>query len=337
MFSKVISYSVIAVLSLGILGCGSSGGSSGTTTDTTDTTDTTNTTDTTGAYTGDPSTLRVYVAGESIEEFNHMNSLPFNTDGSLNGTGNITEEMGWMVPFAQKLNLREPALTVSWVGSGCWTNPDTSDCSTGTYTNTSIGHTSAIAGTTVDDWINIHGSELTSKSYCYDIAFAARGGNDLNGDVPDDTYRQKLRELILALDQGSNCRTHPIVYVTAHMLDAAAMGSLPTTQTAADSWLARQKTYYVDIAQSVVNELNTDGRKIRLIDMWTPFHDNTPTDAFPDVDWWTTDGSVHRPDLARIHREELEEDAHHPRRLASIYAGECVADQINLADLSGIE
>lgn len=294
-------------------------------------------TDTSTGTNTDPLALKVYVAGESIEEFNHMNSLPFNTDGSLNGTQNTTEEMGWMVPFAHRLHIRDSSLSVQWVGSACWSNPDTSDCSTGTYTNQTIGHTSAIAGTAVEDWINLHGSQLTSKTYCYDVAFAARGGNDLNGEISADSYKTKLKELVLALDQGSSCRTHPIVYVTAHMLDAAAMGSIPVTQTDANNWLNNQKAYYVDIAQQVVTELNTNGRKVRLIDMWTPFYSNTATVAFPSANWWTTNNGVHRPDLAKIHREELEEEAHHPRRLASIYAGECVANQVNLNEVKSIQ
>jgi hypothetical protein len=284
-----------------------------------------------------PAALKVYVAGESIEEYNHMNTLPFNADGTLNGTTNTAEEVGWMVPFAQRLHIRDSSLSVEWVGSGCWSNPDTSDCSTGTYTNNTIGFTSAIAGTTVEDWINLHGSELTDKTYCYDIAFAARGGNDLNGEIDLAFYKTKLKELVLALDQGSSCRTHPIVYVTAHMLDAAAMGSLPANQTDVNNWLNHQKAYYVDIAQEVVDELNTNGRKVRLIDMWTPFYSNTATVAFPNAEWWTTSSGVHRPDLAKIHREDLEVEAHHPRRLSSIYAGECVADQVNLDEVKSIE
>ncbi|KIM09618.1 MAG: hypothetical protein KU38_08710 [Sulfurovum sp. FS08-3] len=285
----------------------------------------------------DSQTLRIYVAGESIEEYNHMNTLPFNADGTLSSTLNTTEEFGWMVPFAQRLQIRNPALSIEWVGSGCWTNADTYSCSTGTYTHQTIGHTSAVAGSSVEDWFNLHGSELTNKSYCYDIAFASRGGNDLNGDIDKNAYEAKLKELVIALDQGSNCRNHPIVYVTAHMLDAVGMVSIPSTQNDVDNWLERQKAYYVDIAQKVVNDLNTNGRKVRFIDMWTPIYDNRATDAFPSEDWWTTANGVHRPNIAKIHREDDELYGYHPRRLASIFVGECAANQVDLTQLQGIE
>lgn len=67
--------------------------------------------------------------------------------------------------------------------------------------------------------------------------------------------------------------------------------------------------------------------------MWTPFYENIPTTAFPTPNWWITDSGVHRPDLVKIHREENIESAQHPRRLASIFAGEQVADQIDITQL----
>ncbi len=40
------------------------------------------------ALANEPLTLRIYVAGESVEEYNHMNTIPFNRNGSLFSTSN---------------------------------------------------------------------------------------------------------------------------------------------------------------------------------------------------------------------------------------------------------
>ncbi len=78
---------------------------------------------------GTPRTLRVYVAGESIEERNRFVEPPFACDGRLNERGgaadrNDNEEYGWMVPFAARLALRAPGLTVEFVGASPWSGAD---------------------------------------------------------------------------------------------------------------------------------------------------------------------------------------------------------------------
>ena len=276
--------------------------------------------------------LRVYVAGESVEEFNHMNTKSFKSDGSLDGVSNTPDEYGWMVPFSQRLNLRDPELVVQWVGSSCWTDQNSWECSTGTYTNAQIGKTSAQAGSTITIWQNDHQNELLDREYCYDIAFASRGGNDLDHDISPITYEAQLRQLVLDLDLGSNCRTHPVIYVTAHLLDSAAW-NYGYEQEAIDEWMDKQKSFYVDIAKRVANDLNSDGRHIRFIDMWSPFYNDKQTTAFPSETWWKTlHSGVKIPDLDKIHRDESQ----HPRRLASIFAGENVADQIDILELRQI-
>lgn len=279
-------------------------------------------------------TVRVYVAGESVEAFNNFSNLPFNSDGTLNNRGdqnNTAAEYGWMFPLYERLKKLDSNLAVEWVGSGCWTDQDTWECSTGTYTNESVGHTSAVAGSTVAAWISDNADELTSRTHCYDVAFVSRGGNDLNNDVPRATYTSQLTQLITLVDQGSNCRTHPVIYVTAHLLDIAGW-SYGYQQSDIEEWMALQQDYYVDAAQEVVTALNgQNGMIVRFIDMWTPFYANRQTTAFPSETWWTVDGEsgVSMPDLPKIHRDE----AQHPRRLASIFAGENAADQIDTGEL----
>lgn len=289
--------------------------------------------------TGDPLTIRVYVAGESVEEYNHFNNSPLNINGSLNDLGqnnNTPDEYGWMVPFSQRLQIRDPNISVSWVGAGCWQDQGTYDCSTGLLSNSAIGHTSAQAGSTVETWIADHISELTSRQFCYDVAFASRGGNDLDQTVPDNTYRDQLRSLILDLDSGSSCRTHPLIYVTAHLVDVSAWDD-GISETSINSWLNRQRAYYVTLAQNLVTELGGTypAMNVRFIDMWTPFVENKTTTAFPTENWLMcgndTLPNLCWPDMDKIHR-----DGQHPRRLASIFAGENVADQVNISELRSI-
>lgn len=278
---------------------------------------------------GESLALRVYVAGESVEEFNHMDSKPFADDGTLNGPSNTATEYGWMVPFAERLHIRDPNLAVQWTGSGCWLNQDSWECSTGAYTSQEIGQTSAEAGSTIQAWQAAHNAELATKQFCYDIAFASRGGNDLEQQVSSSTYEAQLRQLVLDLDAGSNCRAHPIIYVTGHLLDSATW-NYGVTRDDIDLWMSNQKAYYVDISRRVAEELNTDGRHVRFIDMWTPFHDDLITTAFPSETWWTVNAnSVRMPDLDKLHRDSSQ----HPGRLASLFAGENVANQINIAEI----
>jgi hypothetical protein len=70
--------------------------------------------------------------------------------------------------------------------------------------------------------------------------------------------------------------------------------------------------------------------RARFIDMYTPFLNNQKTTAFPSEVW--SNGGV--PDYAKIGRVG---DLMHPRRLASIYAGEIVADAVDLAELTTIQ
>jgi len=283
------------------------------------------------------STVRVYVAGESVEEMNRFIHPPFNEDGSLNGFDNTSEEYGWMVPFAERLQLRAPDLSVEWVGSSCWMGWDW-ECSDGTYPpNQGNGLTSALSGTTVEQWLNEKRDELVNQSHCYDVAFASRGGNDLNNAVPENTFRENLRELILLLDGGSSCREHPIIYVTSHMLDIAG-GVEPYSTGEVTSWMNTQQSYYVTTPKNLVDELTASNPALRLrfIDMWTPFHEDWQTTAFPAENWWSTINGVSAPDLNKIHRENDYWSAQHPLRLASIFAGENVADQVDLEELRNL-
>ena len=102
--------------------------------------------------------LRVYVSGESIEQYNRYVAPPFTAAGALNDRGggalrNDNEEYGWMVPLRDRLALRAPDLTVRFVGSGTWT--DGGDYPyTGTYPTAEPEPTSAIAGTSIPSWLD---------------------------------------------------------------------------------------------------------------------------------------------------------------------------------------
>jgi len=280
-------------------------------------------------------TIRIYVAGESVEEMNRFVNPPFNEDGTLNGGSNSGDEYGWMVPFMERLRLRQPGLDIEWIGAECWLDW-TWECSNGTYPfANSMQFTSAISGSTVSDWLAERGDELIRQDFCYDIAFASRGGNDLNRDVSETEYKENLRQLILLLDQGSSCRENPLIYVTAHILDIAN-GVKPNSEQEVTSWLESQRVYYVEIPQLLIEELSNEFPylNLRFVDMWTPFYENKSTTAFPNETWWTTVNGVYAPDILKIHREDDYWSGQHPRRLASIFAGENVADQVDLNDLA---
>jgi hypothetical protein len=176
-------------------------------------------------------TLKVYLAGESIEERNRFVEQPLNCNGSLNQRGggeasNDNEEYGWMVPLAQRLNLRDPSLSLEFVGSSDW-----SDTNDGPYSGTVpavAGRTSAISGLDIPTWLDVGSpdrglpgrrAELASKTHCYQVAFATRGGNDLNAEVTSEDYKRNLKLLVKLLLAGSSCLTDPIVYVTTHLPD----------------------------------------------------------------------------------------------------------------------
>lgn len=273
-------------------------------------------------------TLRIYVAGESIEQFNRFTSAPFNNDGTLNGTGNDTTQYGWMVPLADRLRVRGLGLSVVWVGQAPWITRSwaTSD---GTYPSSTPGRTSAMAGTQVTQWVSQYQSELSAKTHCYDIAFASRGGNDLANNVSETTYKNALTNLIRLLDAGSSCRTHPIIYVTGHMPDSNGWNYNTDVQSIA-AWNAKQLATYVTWPQAVIASLRGSDPAIRMIfvDQYAAFMNNQATTAFPSPNWLQNGGI----NLTLVHI-----DGSHPLRLASIYAGEIAANAILLSDLGTLQ
>jgi hypothetical protein len=273
--------------------------------------------------------LRVYVAGESIEQYNRYVAPPFTATGALNDRGggalrNDNEEYGWMVPLRDRLSLRAPDLTIQFVGSGTWTDGGDYPYS-GTYPTTEPEPTSAIAGTSIRSWLDQRREELERKTFCYDVAFASRSGNDFGND-DDASYREDLKELILLLWRGSSCRTDPVVVVTGHMPD----DQRDYTMTDA-AYVALQKHRFVERARQAADEAAAANPtlRVRFVDQYTPFTLNTPTTAFPS-EAWSQNGI---PDFGKIARDD---DLYHPRRLASIYAGELAADGLDLAEMRAL-
>jgi hypothetical protein len=274
-----------------------------------------------------PRTVRIYMAGESIERRNHYVEAPLRADGALNDRGggelrNDQDEYGWLVPLADRLKLRVPSLTVSWVGTEAWVDADDAPYS-GTYPSTTPSPSSSISGTTIDQWLDARRSELTGKTHCYDLAIASRGGNDYV--IEDDAaIKTSLKELLRLLANGSSCNSNPPIYVTAHMPDDQRTTPGEPTDAA---YVAQQKQRYITRFRDAVNELKTERPTLRLrfVDLFTPFVDNKKTTAFP-AEVWSTGGV---PDYAKINRSDLI----HIRRLSSIYIGELFADAIDLADL----
>ena len=272
--------------------------------------------------------IRTYVAGESIERYNRWVAPPFTATGALNDRGggelrNDNEEYGWMVPMRDRLLLRAPDLPLEFVGSDVWS--DAGDAPyTGTYPSTAPGQTSAISGTSIPSWLDQRRAELESRTFCYDLAFASRGGNDLGNDN-DAEYKAQLKELILLLANGSSCRTNPIVVVTGHMPDDQRFGG-PDAE-----YVELERQRFVVRARDAVTELAgaQPGVRVRFVDQYTPFLLNTPTTAFPSEVW--SIGGI--PDYAKIAREG---DGYHPRRLASLYAGELAANGLDLTELRGL-
>jgi len=272
--------------------------------------------------------LRVYVSGESIEQYNRYVAPPFGAGGALNDRGggalrNDNEEYGWMVPLRDRLALRAPDLTIRFVGSGVWT--DGGDYPyTGTYPTAEAEPTSAISGTSIPAWLDQKRAELEAKAFCYDLAFASRGGNDFGND-DDAGYREELKGLIRLLAHGSSCRSDPLVVVTGHMPDDQTGGYADA------AYVALQRHRFVERARQAVTEVAAEqpGLKVRFVDQYTPFLENRATTAFPS-ETWSTNGI---PDYGKIVREG---DSYHPRRLASIYAGELAADGLDLAELRAL-
>ena len=261
--------------------------------------------------------LHVYVAGESIERRNSMTEAPFTATGTLNDASNNDDgQYGWMIPLSDRLHLRNSLLTLQFIGADPWTDAEDEPYS-GTYPSNTPEYTSAISGSSVDWWLSVRSAELTSRSYAYDVAFASRGGNDF--DVDDDTYKTNLKTLIDLLVNGSSSQTNPIVYVTGHMPDTQATG----VSTSSPAYHR-----YVERTQDAVNEYLADHptTRVHFIDMYSPFMLNQPTTAFPSPTW-SSGGVIDILEIGRIG------DTLHPRRLASIYAGEIVADALDINEL----
>lgn len=281
-----------------------------------------------GQTSGPPGTVRVYVAGESIERRNRYVAAPFTESGALDERGggdarNDNEEYGWMVPFIDRLSLRDAGLSVETVGADVWADADDNPYD-GTYPSKTPGHTSAISGTDIQSWIDQRQDELTGKTFCYDLAFASRGGNDF-GNEDDADYTQRLQALVRLLAAGSSCRADPLVVVTGHMPDDQRGGSGDPPDA---EYIALQQHRFVERARAAVEGMaaSDPGLRVRFADLYTPFLENRSSTAFPD-EAWATDGVL---DFAKITREG---DTFHPRRLASIFAGEALADALDLADL----
>jgi hypothetical protein len=234
-----------------------------------------------------------------------------------------SEEYGWSVPFADRLHLRDSGITVQFVGTDTWLDADDNPYD-GTYPSSTPGATSAISGTDIESWMAQRKAELDGKKHCYDVAFASRGGNDFGNDNDED-YKTRLKDLVKALAAGSSCRTSPLVYVTGHLPDDQRGGSGDPSDAV---YMAQQKQRFVARVKAAVSELASEAPaiKARFVDMYTPFTQNKATTAFPSEVWMK--GAV--LDYAKITRPG---DMYHPRRLASIYAGETAADTIDLNEL----
>lgn len=264
--------------------------------------------------------LRIYVAGESIERRNCMSEAPFTSTGALNNpSNNDDDQYGWAIPFAERLKLRRSGLSVEFVGADVWLAGDdypysgTGSCR---YYPTP-GRTSAMSGSDNYAWIDEHGSELTSKRFCYDMAFVSRGGNDKQTD--DEDYKRTLTQMINLAVHGSSCNSNPLVYVTGHLPDSGL------------SSIAAGDAKFVTRVRAAVDEYQAAhaSARVRFVDQYTPFKNNTPTTAFPAPNWRSGAGF----NMSVIGREG---DGLHPKRFASIYAGELAANAVNLDELTAV-
>lgn len=152
-----------------------------------------------------------------------------------------------------------------------------------------------------------------------------RAGNDFGNDN-DEEYREQLKELILLLWRGSSCRTDPVVVVTGHIPDDQRDYTIFDA-----ACVALQRHRFVERAQQAVAEIAAayPALRVRFVDQYTPFLENRPTTAFP-AEVWSTNGI---PDHDKIVRGD---DRYHPRRRASIYAGELAADGLDLAEMRAL-
>jgi hypothetical protein len=275
---------------------------------------------------GAPRTYRVFVSGESIEMRNRFVDAPFTSAGARDDHGadpNRSDEFGWLVPFADRLRLRDGGISIEWVGSDTWKGADDEDYS-GTYPTNVAPHTSALSGTSIPSWISWPGGDdLDSQRFCYDVAICARGGNDFDND-DDDAFREQLRQLIVMLSNGSSCSARPLVLVTTHMPDDRQ------DVVGGSAFVAAQThRYKTRVEQAVAEVLQANpAMQVRVLDVYSAFRTNATTTAFPASPRWF-DGA--RFDFDRMHR-----DGTHPRRLASIYAGEVAANAVDLAQLRAL-
>ena len=263
--------------------------------------------------------LRIYVAGESIERRNCMSEAPFTSTGALNNpTNNDDSQYGWMIPFAERLKLRRAGLSIEFVGADTWLAGDDYpyDGAGSCRYYPTAGHTSAMSGSDNYAWMDEHASELTSKRFCYDVAFVSRGGNDKQTDDAD--YQRTLTQIINLAVNGSSCNTNPLVYVTGHMPDSEV------NATTGDAKFVTRVRAAVDAYQAAHSSV-----RVRFIDQFTPFKNNTPTTAFPAPSWRSGAGF----NMTTIGREG---DGLHPKRFASIYAGEVAANAVNLDELTAV-
>ncbi len=266
--------------------------------------------------------VRVYVAGESIERRVRWVERPFLPDGRLNERGDLRnddDEYGWAVPFAERLAIRVPDLGVRWVGAERWLGHDDVPYS-GTFPSSEAGATSAVSGTSIESWLEKRKGELQRKEHCYDVAIAARGGNDFGSE--DASVTSQLSELVRLLASGSRCRPTALVVVTGHMPDDQRGGKGPDGK----AYVEQQRHRFVERFRDTAKKLEKEGLRVRFVDLYTPFVENRRTTAFPKEVW--SNGGV--PEYAKIGRVG---DPMHPRRLASIYAGELLADGIDPSEL----
>jgi hypothetical protein len=274
---------------------------------------------------GRPRTFKLYVAGESIEARNRYLAAPFTSAGTLDNHGadpNRSDEFGWMVPFAEHLKWRDGGISIEWVGSEKWVGVDDAEYS-GTYPTKIAPKTSAISATTIPAWLSWPGNDdLSKKLHCYDVAICARGGNDFP-NANDAEYKEQLKTLIRMLHRGSSCRDRPLILVTSHIPDDR-QEAMPLAEFVA----AQTHRYKTRVEQALAELRKSDPQiHIRYIDLFSAFRENWPTTAFPEPRWFV--GS--NWDFAKIHRDGL-----HPRRLASIYAGEVAANAIDVAELRAL-
>ena len=178
---------------------------------------------------------------------------------------NTANEFGWMVPFADRIKLRDSNISFDWVGGDSWKGVDDNNYA-GTYPTRTAPKTSALSGTSIPSWISYPGTDdlVQNKRFCYDVAIAARGGNDFS--TSDATYKSQLKQVIRMLASGSTCRAQPLVMVTTHMPDDRQNGMSNS------AFVAAQTQRYKTRIEEAVNEFKAanPGALVRFM-----LHDHT--------------------------------------------------------------